>query len=71
MTNQKKCPRCGCETFIVDAHIIQEWIVDAIGSFVDVNKDCTQVTHFPDDDDIWQCEQCGYEDTGGKFNIEE
>ena len=65
----KRCPKCGCETFYVTAHVIQDWKVGSDGEFIDVVEDCVDVTHFPDDYDIWSCTKCGYEDNGTIFNI--
>ena len=67
----KKCPRCGGEHFLVDAHIVQEWIVDTKGFFEEVATDCVEVIHKPNDEDVWQCESCGYEGEGKKFNVKE
>lgn len=67
----KKCPKCGNETFYVTSHVIQDWKVDLYGDFLEVIDDCIEVTHFPKDDDLWECTKCGYNDEGSKFNIEE
>ena len=63
----KRCPKCGGKKFIVSAHVIQEWIVDEKGNFLEVTDDCAEVTHEPDDYDLWMCDKCGYEDTGREF----
>ena len=64
----KKCPICGAEEFYVSAHVVQDWIVDCNGSFLDVIDDCIEVAHAPDDDDIWDCVGCGYSAAGREFN---
>lgn len=66
---QKRCPKCGCTTFHVSAHVVQDWEVNANGAFQKVIDDCIEVTHFPDDQDIWDCACCGYSQAGSAFNI--
>ena len=66
----KKCPKCGCKQFIVSAHVTQGWIVDEYGEFVRVTEDCMEVTHFPDNEDLWTCTECGYENPGSDFEVE-
>lgn len=65
----KKCPKCGCEAFYVTAHVTQDWKVDSYGDFMDVVDDCVEVTHFPQDYDLWECAQCSYNDRGSEFNV--
>lgn len=65
----KKCPKCGCGKFIVSAHVVQSWVVDGNGNFRRVYEDCTEVTHEPDNDDMWTCEFCGHYDSGSAFEI--
>lgn len=65
----KRCPKCGGEQFYVSAHVVQDWTVDANGDFIKVNNDCIEVTHFPDDEDVWDCAKCGYSASGQEFNI--
>ena len=67
----KRCPRCGAQAFCVTAHVTQDWVVDAHGDFIQSLNDCLEVTHFPDDDDIWDCNNCGYSAAGRVFNTEE
>ena len=67
----KKCPKCGNETFYVTAHVVQNWIVDSNGDFLEVIDDCYAVAHFPDDDDLWECAKCNYSDGGDKFNVKD
>lgn len=49
------CPRCGNKTFYVTAHVTQTWEVDEDGDFLEEKTSCDEVTHRPDDDDIWTC----------------
>lgn len=65
----KRCPKCGCERFIVTAHVTQDWEVDEYGNWIMTTNDCVEVTHTPDDDDIWECAQCGYDGVGKVFNV--
>lgn len=67
----KHCPKCGCEEFYVTAHVVQDWLVDKYGDYIDTTCDCIEVAHYPEDDDIWCCKQCGYEAEGNEFNIKE
>ena len=66
----KRCPKCGCERFYVTANIIQDWEVDKNGNFISVIDD-VDVIRYPNDMDIWSCANCGYEDHGSIFNVEE
>lgn len=65
----KKCPKCGSTEFIVTAHVTQSWRVDANGDFLNSVTECDEVTHKPDDDDIWSCATCKFEAAGREFNI--
>ena len=67
----KRCPRCGSHCFCVTAHVTQDWLVDENGNFLKALHECGEVTHYPDDDDLWQCGKCGYEAAGAEFNVEE
>lgn len=64
----KKCPICGGTNFFVSVHVVQDWLVDENGNWIDTENDCVEVTHRPDDIDWWQCANCGYEDRGKEFN---
>ena len=67
----KRCPYCGGRRFVVTAHVAQSWEVDKNEMFVSCLEDCIDVIHRPDDDDIWECYDCGYEATGKEFNVKE
>lgn len=67
----KKCPKCGNKTFEVNAHVVQGWLVDGDGDFTAVTEDCVEVTHRPDNDDIWVCSKCGYDAAGSEFEVQE
>ena len=63
----KKCPKCGCERFYVTVHVVDEWIVDANGYYVETTASAIEVVRYPDNEDIWICTECGYDDTGSAF----
>lgn len=67
----KRCPKCGCSTFIVSQHVVQTVKVDGNGNFMSEVTSCDEVTHAADDDDIWQCSHCGFDAAGREFNVEE
>ncbi len=47
--------------FVVTAHVAQAWVVGKDGVFRDCVDECMQVTHRPDSEDIYVCEECGAE----------
>lgn len=65
----KICPECGSQRFRVTAHVTQDWEVDENGSFIKCMNECEEVTHAPDNDDIWQCAECGFDAAGRVFNF--
>lgn len=65
----KRCPKCGNEEFLVSAHVVQDWKVDKNGNFIEEINSCSEVTHEPDDEDLWTCTKCNYETVGSEFNI--
>lgn len=65
----KKCPKCGAKSFCVTAHVTQDWVVDENGVFLQSLNDCVEVTHYPDDYDIFDCNNCGYFAVGMEFNV--
>ena len=67
----KICPKCGGREFFVTAHVTQEWLVDENGNYMSTIDDCQEVTHSPDDEDLWECADCGYEAAGGEFNVKD
>ena len=61
MTKKHVCPNgCG-NRFHASAHVTQEWCVDGEGNFIEVVNNCLEVTHKPDNDNIWTCVKCGAE----------
>lgn len=67
----KRCPKCGCEEFYVNAHVVQGWLVDSDGEYIATSEECVAVSHEPSDDDLWKCKKCGYDAQGYVFNVEE
>ena len=65
----RRCPKCGATEFIVTAHVTQDWKVAHDGEFMSMVTACVEVTHKPDDDDIWGCAQCGHEASGNTFMV--
>lgn len=65
---KKICPVCGGKQFFVSAHIVQGWLVDEDGGFMEVTEDCSEVVCEPDDYDLWECAACGYSAAGTDFN---
>ena len=61
------CPECGGRKFAVTAHVTQDWRVNEYGVFDICLMSCVEVTHYPDDDDIWSCLACGFSDSGRAF----
>lgn len=67
---QKKCPKCGHNRFLAHAHVAQLWKIDQYGDFLNIKNDCVCVAHYPNDDDIWTCNKCGYKGEGRTFDYE-
>ena len=61
------CPKCGGKTFTATAHVTQDWELDDKGVFARCLNDCLEVTHEPNQDDILDCQTCGYSDAGRAF----
>ena len=53
------CPEgCSEGKFLTTAHVMQEWEVDAFGNFIKVVDDSLEVTHYPQEGNIWSCVRC-------------
>lgn len=48
------------KTFLTVAHVMEEWLVDEHGEFIQV-KESLQTDHGPDPGNIWRCATCGAE----------
>ena len=45
--------------FVTVAHIMQDWLVDAEGNFLEATEECLDVTHGPNPENTWTCNECG------------
>ncbi len=53
------CPKNSTHNrFTTTGHVVQEWVVDSNGNFIEVISDL-EVTHGPDTGNIWTCYVCG------------
>ena len=71
MATIKRCPKCGHAEFTTTAHVMQEWLVNKHGDFISAVADCLEVTHGPDDGNLWECARCGFSAGGSAFDHEE
>ena len=55
-TNNKNHKR-----FSASAHVVQLWEVDELGNYEGTIEECTEITHKPDKDNLWECLDCGAE----------
>lgn len=70
MTNHKyRCPVCGAKSFEVTAHVTQDWKIDCNGTFLEALNECVEVTHYPDEMDIWSCSNCDFSAEGKSFLV--
>lgn len=47
--------------FVTTAHVMQDWVVDENGEFLEEMNPCVEVTHFPSHENVWTCcaDGCG------------
>ena len=69
MGKQYQCPKCGGNIFTSIAHVTQEWMLDGHGNFMESISNCIDVTHKPDDEDLWECLDCNYNAAGSDFRV--
>ena len=70
MTNHKsRCPVCGAKRFEVTAHVTLDWKIDCNGTFLEALNECVEVTHYPDEMDIWSCSNCDFSAEGKSFLV--
>ena len=67
MKKRFQCPKCAGTTFSATAHVTQIWMLDGNGEFIESISNCVDITHRPDDEDLWECLSCEYQDAGAKF----
>ena len=54
-----KCPNDpNHKRFITTAHVVEEWVVDKHGNWIDTIQSL-ETTHRPDKDNVWNCYECG------------
>ena len=58
MKKKAKCPNCESTKFLVTAHVTQDWEVEENGNFIKCTNECVEVTHEPNEEDIWTCAKC-------------
>lgn len=58
---KRKCPKCGGTEFSVNCTVIQKWLVDSNGAYLETLEDCIDTISGPEDDDTWKCDKCGFE----------
>ena len=67
MKKQYQCPQCGGTCFSATAHVTQIWMLCGSGKFMESISNCVDVTHQPNDDDLWECLNCEFKAAGVKF----
>lgn len=60
------CPICKNNEFYATAHVAQTWLVDTTGKLVEEMTSCDKVIRQPNDEDIWECANCGWVGAGHK-----
>lgn len=66
-----RCPKCGASKFCVTAHVTQDWQLDESGRYEKTIDDFIETTHYPDEDDIWDCGRCDFSAPGSEFRVHE
>ena len=67
----RRCPKCGGKKFVVTAHVTQLWLVDSNENYIETVNECEEVTHEPDDDDMWVCanKKCNWSGPGRDCHV--
>lgn len=50
-------------------YITQDWKIDCNGTFLEALNECVEVTHYPDEMDIWSCSNCDFSAEGKSFLV--
>lgn len=66
-----RCPKCGASKFCATAHVTQDWQLDESGRYEKTINDFVETTHYPDEDDIWDCDRCDFSAPGSEFRVHE
>lgn len=53
-------PECGSKRFVTSSHVVEDWLVDEFGNYIEVIS-TNETDHGPDDDNCWTCAECGAE----------
>ena len=70
MTNHKyRGPVCRAKIFEFRAHVSPDWKIDCNGTFLEALNECVEVTHYPDEMDIWNCSNCDFSAEGKSFLV--
>lgn len=57
---QLTCPKgCAKQEFCVLTKVLQTWLCDNKGEFIDVVEDVTDVLQYPNSYSEWYCADCG------------
>jgi hypothetical protein len=51
------------KTFFTGAHVVEEWLVDEHGDFIEVTDNGGEIASPPDPDNVWVCAECGSAET--------
>lgn len=47
------------DTFITSVHVVQDWLVDRDGDWIQDVNDCVDVIRSVSPDEVWVCAHCG------------
>jgi len=62
--SKRICPKSpDHKTFLTTAHVVQEWVVDEHGDFVEMSGGYDEVIHGTDHNNTWTCATCGCNET--------
>jgi len=64
--SKRVCPNCdGTWGFVTTVHVVEEWVVDAEGHFVQLAHASgpLETVHGPNHGNIWVCCECGSDET--------
>ena len=66
-----RCPKCGGNQFAATANVTQDWKLDQFGVFSCCLQQFIETTHYPDEEDVWDCVSCGNSMLGREFRMKE
>lgn len=57
-----RCPKDPAhKRFVTSAHVVEDWVVDENGDFLEKAGDAIEVAAGPDPGNTWTCHECGAE----------